>query len=132
MNRYDADLGDRDPGTALQSSMTATVPGQSSGPPALTRPQAQDDAVYVLDRAAAAQVDSYRMISVDQSRSGVIYTDAAARQQRIVSALCARRLGIFSGQEARSMPLAVARPAQLSVRSASSPRDATPSFGYAL
>jgi hypothetical protein len=50
-------------------------------------PQAQT-AAYVLNRAAAAQVNSYRMISVDQSAgSGRIYTDVATQQQRIVSGL---------------------------------------------
>jgi len=42
----------------------------------------------MLNRAAAAQVNSNRMISVDQSPgSGLVYTDVATQQQRIVSAL---------------------------------------------
>ncbi len=137
MTRYDADLGDSDPGTELRAIMTvsvsdirmpadlldravsrnrqrkarnrlagavgaaaavavvatviAAVPGRSSGPPALRRQttslQART-AAYVLDRAAAAQVNSYRMVSVDQSTgSGLVYTDVATQQQRIVSAL---------------------------------------------
>jgi hypothetical protein len=142
MTKYDADLGDRDPGTALRASMgacvsdmhmpaglldravsrdrkrkarirltgavcataavvavavvIATVParpaGRLSGRPAPTRPPAglkALDAAYVLDRAAAAQVNSSRMISVDRAggRSGTIYTDVTTQQQLIVSAL---------------------------------------------
>jgi hypothetical protein len=136
MTRYDADLGDRDPGTALRASMgacvseirmpvslldravsrdrkrkarirltgavgvtaamaaaavvIATLPGRPSGRPALTRPAAglkAQDAAYVLNRAAAAQVNSYRMISVDHNGGGLIYTDVSTQQQRIVSAL---------------------------------------------
>jgi hypothetical protein len=137
MTRYDADLGDRDPGIALRASMSAcvsdirmpaslldravsrdrkrkaqirltgavgavavgaalavviaAVPGRSPGRPVFGRHtvsvQAQT-AAYVLNRAAAAQVNSYRMISLDQSAgSGLIYTDVATQQQRIVSAL---------------------------------------------
>jgi hypothetical protein len=138
MTKYDADLGDRDPGTALRASMgayvsdmrmsaslldravsrdrkrkarirltgavcataavaavaavIATVPGRPPGRPAPTRPPAglkALDAAYVLDRAAAAQVNSYRMISVDRAggSSGTIYTDVTTQQQLIVSAL---------------------------------------------
>jgi hypothetical protein len=137
MTRYDADLGDSDPGTPLRAIMTvsvsdirmpadlldravsrnrqrkarnrltgavgaaavlaavaiviATVPGRPSGRPALVRQtpglQAQT-AAYVLNRAAAAQVNSYRMISVDQNfGGGLAYTDVATQQQRIVSGL---------------------------------------------
>jgi hypothetical protein len=136
MTRYDSDLGDPDPGTALRAGMgacvsdirmsaslldrvmsrdrkrkarirltgavgvtaamaaaavvLATVPGRSSGRPALTRPAAgprAQDAAYVLSRAAAAQVNSYRLISVDQNGGGLVYTDVATQRQRIVSAL---------------------------------------------
>lgn len=138
MTRYDADLGDRDPGAALRAEMgacvsdirmpaslldravsrhrkrkarirltgaagaaaamaaaavvIATLPGRPSGRPALTRPATRlhaQDAAYVLNRAAAAQVNSYRMISVDRGSglSGVIYTDVATQQQRVVSGL---------------------------------------------
>lgn len=136
MTRYDADPGDRDPGTALRASMgvcvsdirmpaslldravsrdrqrkarvrlagavgaaaamaaaavvIAAVPGRPSGRPARVRPAAgleAQDAAYVLGRAAAAQVSSYRMISVDHSGAGLIYTDVATQQQRIVSTL---------------------------------------------
>jgi hypothetical protein len=69
----------------------AAVPGGSSGRPALRRQTTglkAQTAAYVLDRAAAAQVNSYRMISVDQSAgSGLIYTDVATQHQRIVSSL---------------------------------------------
>jgi hypothetical protein len=132
MTRYDADLSDSDPGTALRASMSAsvsdihmptglldravsqnrkrtarnrltgavgaiavlatvatviaTVPGRSSGRQTASL-QAQT-AAYVLNRAAAAQVNSYRMISVDQNAgSGLTYTDVATQQQRLVSAL---------------------------------------------
>jgi hypothetical protein len=136
MTRYEADLGDQDPGTALRASMDvcvsdirlpaslldravsrdrtrkarirltgavgataviavaavviATVPGRSSGHPALTGPAAglqAQTAAYVLSRAAAAQVNSHRLISVDQNTGGLVYTDVATQQQRIVSAL---------------------------------------------
>ena len=137
MTRYDTDLGDSDPGTALRAIMTASVsdvytpadlldravsrdrqrkarhrltgaaaavaavaavatviaavPGPPPGRPAVRRQTAgleAQTAAYVLNRAAAAQVNSYRMISVDQSaRSGVFYTDVATQQQRIVSGL---------------------------------------------
>jgi hypothetical protein len=136
MTRYDADLGDRDPGTALRASMDdcvsdirmpaslldravsrdrkrkarirltsavgataaiaaaavviTTMPGRPSDRPAVTRPAAglqAQDAAYVLSRAAAAQVNSSRLISVDQNRTGLVYTDVATQQQRIVSAL---------------------------------------------
>jgi hypothetical protein len=75
---------------AAAAVVIATVPGRSPGRPALTRPAAglqAQDAAYVLSQAAAAQVNSYRMISVDQSGGGLIYTDVATQQQRIVSAL---------------------------------------------
>jgi hypothetical protein len=70
----------------------ATVPGRSPGHLASRRQNAgvqTETAAYVLSRAAAAQVNSYRMISVDQMppASGVIYTDVATQQQRIVSGL---------------------------------------------
>ena len=39
----------------------------------------------VLSRAAAAQVDSRHLISVDHAPGGVTYTNAASQQQRIVS-----------------------------------------------
>jgi hypothetical protein len=70
-------------------AVTAAVPGRPSGHVASPRPTASarvQTAAYVLDRVAAAQVNSYRMISVDQG-DGVIYTDVATQQQRIVSAL---------------------------------------------
>jgi hypothetical protein len=85
--------------TAAMTTMAvvvATVPGRSSGHPALaghhaqtgqtTRLQAQN-AAYVLSRAAAAQANSYRMISVDEQGGQLIYTDVATQQQRIVSSL---------------------------------------------
>ncbi len=71
--------------------MIVSVPGQSAGrkapAPSATTPQAQT-AAYVLQRAAAAEVNSYRLISVSQnSGSGTIYTDVATQQQRTVSTL---------------------------------------------
>jgi hypothetical protein len=75
---------------AAAAVVIATVPGRSSGRPAPARPAAglqAQDAAYVLNRAAVAQVNSYHMISVDQNGSGLIYTDVATQQQRIVSAL---------------------------------------------
>jgi hypothetical protein len=150
MTRYDADLGDSDPGTALRVIMTASVsdvytpadlldravsrdrkrkarnrltgavgaaavvaaaatviaaaPGGPSGRPALKQqtvgPQAQT-AAYVLNRAAAAQVSSYRMISVDQETNGgsvvTFYTDVATHQQRIVQPDLQIATGIVGG-----------------------------------
>lgn len=79
---------------ATVATVIATGPGQSSGHPALRGQTAglqAQTAAYVLSRAAAAQVNSYRMISVDQSAgSGIIYTDVATQQQRIVSSLLDR------------------------------------------
>jgi hypothetical protein len=77
---------------AAAAVVIATVPGRPSGRPVLTRPAAglrAQDAALVLRRAAAAQVNSYRMISVDRigGLSGVIYTDVATQQQRVVSGL---------------------------------------------
>jgi len=55
------------------------APGrQAAGVPVQT-------AAYVLSRAAAAQVDSDRLISVDDGAGGVTYTYVATQQQRIVS-----------------------------------------------
>jgi hypothetical protein len=76
-------------------AVTAAVPGRPSGHVASPRPTAggrpaagrpMESAAYVLDRVAAAQVNSYRMISV-QHGDGLIYTDVETQQQRIVSAL---------------------------------------------
>jgi hypothetical protein len=78
----------------------ATVPGRPSGRSPLTGPVAGRqtlDAAYVLNRAAAAQVNSYRLISVDQAggESGTIYTDVTTQQQLIVSALRASSGGPY-------------------------------------
>jgi hypothetical protein len=134
MISYDADPGDRDPGTDLRASMAAcvsdirlparlldravsrdrkrkarirlagaagataaiaaaavviaTLPGRPSGHPALTRPTTRlqtRDAAYVLNRAAAAMVDSDRMISVDRNPKLIVYTDVATQTQRVVN-----------------------------------------------
>jgi hypothetical protein len=134
MTSYDADPGDRDPGTAVRASMAAcvsdirmptrlldravrrdrkrkarirltgaagvtaaiaaaavviaTLPGRPSGHPALTRPTTRLqalDAAYVLKRAAAAMVDSDRMISVEQNPTLIVYTDVATQTQRVVN-----------------------------------------------
>jgi hypothetical protein len=128
MTRYDAHLGDTDPGTALRASMSASVSDIRMSAGLLDRAVRQNrkrtarnrltgavgaiavlatvatvmatvpgrqtaslqvqTAAYVLNRAAAAQVNSYRMISVDQNAgSGLAYTDVATQQQRLVSAL---------------------------------------------
>jgi hypothetical protein len=74
---------------AAMATVIAAVPGRPSGHVALPRPTAGrpvQSAAYVLDRVAAAQVNSYRMISVEHG-DGLIYTDVATQQQRIVSAL---------------------------------------------
>jgi hypothetical protein len=70
-------------------TVIAAVPGRPSGHVASPRPAAGrpvQSAAYVLDQAATAQVNSYRMISVEHD-DGLIYTDVATQQQRIVSAL---------------------------------------------
>jgi hypothetical protein len=64
------------------------VPGQSGGGQA---PGPQGGAhiqttAYVLRQAAAAQVDSHRLISVNHAADGVTYTSVEAQQQRFVSA----------------------------------------------
>ena len=63
------------------------IPGQSGGQaPGPQTPGAHvQTAALVLSRAAAAQVDSRHLISVDHSPGGVTYTNAASQQQRIVS-----------------------------------------------
>jgi hypothetical protein len=146
MTRYDTDLGDSDPGTAVRASMNASVsdirmpaglldravrrnrkrqarnrltgavgamavaaaviaalPGGPSGRPALRQQTADlqpQTAAYVLNRAAAAQVNSYRMISVDQvagSGSVTFHTDVAAHQQRIVQSNLQIATGMVGG-----------------------------------
>jgi hypothetical protein len=74
---------------AAVATVIAAVPGRTSGHVASPRPAAGprvQSAAYVLDQAATAQVNSYRMISVEHG-DGLIYTDVATQQQRIVSAL---------------------------------------------
>jgi len=64
------------------------VPGGPGGRQAPGRQAAgvhAQTAAYVLSRAAAAQVDSHRLISVDHGAGGVTYTYVATQQQRIVS-----------------------------------------------
>ena len=64
------------------------VPGQLGGRQA-PGPQAAgghvQTAAYVLRQAAAAQVDSRHLISVNHTSDGVTYTSVAAQQQRFVS-----------------------------------------------
>jgi hypothetical protein len=63
------------------------VPGQLGGHQA-PRPQAGahiQTTAYVLRQAAAAQVDSHRLISVNHAADGTTYTSVAAQQQRFVS-----------------------------------------------
>jgi hypothetical protein len=68
-----------------------TVPGQPAGgkAPVSSVPAVHaQTAAYVLRRAAAAQVNSYRLISVAQDPdNGIVYTDVATQQQRTVSTL---------------------------------------------
>jgi hypothetical protein len=75
---------------AVAASAIAITPGRS-GRPALPRQTAGlqiQTAAYVLSRAATAQVNSYRMISVSQiAGGGLVYTDVARQRQRLVSAL---------------------------------------------
>jgi len=74
---------------AAMAIVIAAMPGRPSAQVASARPTATprvQTAAYVLDRVAAAQVNSYRMISVEHG-DGLIYTDVATQQQRIVSAL---------------------------------------------
>jgi hypothetical protein len=74
---------------AAMATVIAAVPGRPSGHVASPRPTAGrpvQSAAYVLDQAATAQANSYRMISVEHG-DGLIYTDVATQQQRIVSAL---------------------------------------------
>jgi hypothetical protein len=69
---------------AAAAVVIATVPGR----PALTRPATRLqalDAAYVLKRAAAAMVDSDRMISVDRDPKLIVYTDVATQTQRVVN-----------------------------------------------
>lgn len=72
--------------TALPGA--AARPGLARpGGPGPARPAAglpAVDAAYVLRRAAAAQVNSDRMISVDRNGTVLTYTDVTAGQQRIV------------------------------------------------
>jgi hypothetical protein len=63
------------------------IPGRTGGQ--APGPQAAgahvQTAALVLSRAAAAQVDSRQLISVDHGPGGVTYTNVASHQQRIVS-----------------------------------------------
>jgi len=63
------------------------IPGQSGGQaPGPQTPGAHvQTAALVLSRAAAAQVDSRHLISVNHTSDGVTYTSVAAQQQRFVS-----------------------------------------------
>lgn len=75
----------------VAAAVIVSVPGQWAGrkapAPSVAAPQAQT-AAYILRRAAAAEVNSYRLISVSQDAgSGTVYTDVATQQQRIVSSL---------------------------------------------
>jgi hypothetical protein len=72
---------------AAGATLIASLPARPSSRPAATGLRAHETAAYVLSRAAAAQVNSYHMISVVQSRGGVFYTDVATQQQKSVSAL---------------------------------------------
>lgn len=73
---------------AATAAVIVAVPGRPGhAAPARSGPSLHaQSAAYVLDRAATAQVNSYRMISVDQG-DGLTYTDVATQQQRLVSAL---------------------------------------------
>jgi hypothetical protein len=81
---------------AATAAVIVSVAGQSAGRKApapsaaassAAAAQAQT-AAYILRRAAAAEVNSYRLISVSQdSGSGTVYTDVATQQQRIVAGL---------------------------------------------
>jgi hypothetical protein len=76
---------------AVAAAVIITVPGQPAGgkapAPSAAVVHAQT-AAYVLRRAAAAQVNSYRLISVAQDPgNGTVYTDVATQQQRTVSSL---------------------------------------------
>lgn len=73
---------------AAATATAIAVPGLSGGGQAPGRQPAGvhvQTAAYVLSRAAAAQVDSHRLISVDRGAGGVTYTYVASQQQRIVS-----------------------------------------------
>jgi hypothetical protein len=64
------------------------VPGQLGGrqaPGPQTAGAHVQTAALVLSRAAAAQVDSSHLISVDHGPGGVTYTNVATQQQRFVS-----------------------------------------------
>lgn len=86
-------------GLAVTAGAVAVGASGTAGP-VLTQPPAgmqAQDAAFVLDRAAAAQVNSYRMISVVRSRgsAGVTYTDLATQQDRFVSGLRASSGGPY-------------------------------------
>lgn len=76
---------------AAAAAVIVSVPGQPAGRTAAgpsAAPLQAQTAAYVLRRAAAAQVNSSRLISVSQdSGSGTVYTDVATQQQRVVSSL---------------------------------------------
>jgi len=77
---------------AAVATVIAAMPGRPAGHVASPRTgqsaagRPVQSAAYVLDQAATAQVNSYRMISVEHG-DGLTYTDVATQQQRIVSAL---------------------------------------------
>jgi hypothetical protein len=89
---------------AAAAAMIAALPGGPSGRPVPSQqtvgPQAQT-AAYVLNRVAAAQLNSYHMISVDRETGAggevTFYTDVATRQQRIVQPDLQIATGIVGG-----------------------------------
>jgi hypothetical protein len=74
---------------AVAAALIVSVPGQSTGRQAarVAQPRVQT-AAYVLQRAAAAEVNSYRLVSVsDSPGSGTLYTDISLQRQRTVASV---------------------------------------------
>jgi hypothetical protein len=71
---------------AVATALIVSLPGQPTvRQAAVAQPKAQT-AAYVLQRAAAAEVNSYRLISVSNDPgSGTVYTDVSLQRQRIVA-----------------------------------------------
>jgi hypothetical protein len=58
--------------------------------PAAANPKPQfkaENAAYVIQRMAAAQVNSYRMISMSKAANGIMYTDISTQQQRYIASI---------------------------------------------
>jgi hypothetical protein len=64
-----------------------TAPASSPASANSKAPFKAENAAYILQRAAAAQVNSYQMISLSQASNGTTYTDISTQQQRYIASI---------------------------------------------